>query len=121
MSDLPRLSRGEIWDVSWDPPRGSEQAGSRPSLIVQNDLGNRSPRYHNTIIVALSAKGLPDFPAHVLIKPSRRNGLKHDSYVKSEQVMTISKERLVGKRRRGRLTDEEMEQVDAALRRSLAL
>lgn len=29
--------RGEIWMVSLDPVRGSEQAGTRPALILQNE------------------------------------------------------------------------------------
>ena len=33
--------RGEVWMVSLDPVRGSEQAGTRPALILQNDAINR--------------------------------------------------------------------------------
>ena len=31
---------GEVWLVNWNPAGGSEQAGKRPALVVQNDIGN---------------------------------------------------------------------------------
>jgi mRNA interferase MazF len=33
--------RGEIWYAELNPTRGSEQAGTRPVLVVQNDDVNR--------------------------------------------------------------------------------
>jgi mRNA interferase MazF len=116
---LPQPSRGEIWQVDWSPGRGSEQTGLRPALIVQNDQGNHSPGYANTIVVAVSTKGR-DIPFHVFIPASRANGLTADSYAKCEQLLTISKARLVG-HRLGRITNEQMAQVIEALKRSLAI
>ena len=115
----PLPNRGEIWLVDWSPGRGSEQIGVRPALIVQNDYGNHSPNYPNTIVVTVSSKGR-DIPFHVFIRQSKTNGLDMDSYVKCEQVLTISKARLIGKPL-GRLADGEMVQVAEALRRSLAI
>jgi mRNA-degrading endonuclease toxin of MazEF toxin-antitoxin module len=51
------------------------------------------------------------------MNPSEENGLKEASFVKCEQVLTISKERLV--RRVGRLENERLEKVAAAIRRVL--
>lgn len=115
----PVPSRGEIWLVDWSPGRGSEQTGTRPALVVQNDHGNRSPNYPNVIVVTVSTKGR-DIPLHVFLRKSKTNGLREDSYIKCEQVLTVSKTRLIGKPW-GRLTDDEMEQVGEALKRSLAL
>jgi mRNA interferase MazF len=109
--------RGEIWQVDGSPGRGSEQTGVRPSLIVQRDAGNQSATYPNTIVAAISTSGRP---LHVRIRPSATNGLKADSYVKCEQLTTISKTRLVGEPW-GRLSDAEMAQVDEALKLSLSL
>jgi mRNA interferase MazF len=36
-----RVKRGEIWLANLNPIRGSEQAGTRPVLIFQNDKINR--------------------------------------------------------------------------------
>lgn len=116
---FPSLHRGEIWQVDWSPGRGSEQTGVRPSLIVQRDAGNQSVTYPNTIVAAVSTSGRA-IPLHVQIQSSATNGLKADSYVKCEQLTTISKTRLVGKAW-GRLSDAEMAQVDEALKLSLGL
>jgi len=119
LPEAPRPSRGEIWKVDWSPGRGSEQAGVRPALIVQNDHGNHSPLYPNTIVVALSTQGR-DIPFHVFIRKSKANRLTADSFAQCEQLLTVSKARPLGQPL-GRLTDDEMAQVGEALKRSLAL
>ena len=92
---LPTPSRGEIWLVDWSPGRGSEQTGTRAALVIQSDQGNHSPRYPNTIVVTICTSGR-DVPFHILVPRSPANGLRADSYVKCEQVLTVSKNRLVG-------------------------
>ena len=115
---MPDLRRGEIWYVDWSPGRGSEQTGLRPSLVVQSDAPNTNERYQNTIVVTISEHGR-DIPSHVVIEAGADNELAYDSYAKCEQVMTISKERLV--RRVGKASPDEMVRVDRALRRMLTL
>jgi mRNA interferase MazF len=107
------VSRGELWWVDWSPGRGSEQAGLRPALVVQTDAGNDNPSYPNTIVVAVSTKGR-ELPFHVKLEPSPGNGLRARSYVKCEQVFTISKERLQG--RMGKVTADELAKVEDGLR-----
>ncbi|MEW6368052.1 MAG: type II toxin-antitoxin system PemK/MazF family toxin [Acidobacteriota bacterium] len=119
MTDHTRPSRGEIWEVDWSPGRGTEQIGRRPALVIQNDFGDHSDAYPNTIVIAMTSKGR-DIPFHVRIVASRKNGLKADSFVKCEQILTISKRRLVGPPW-GRLTPEEMESVGHAVRLSLGM
>jgi len=41
------VKRGEIWLADLNPTRGSEQAGTRPVLIFQNNLINK---YTKTIL-----------------------------------------------------------------------
>jgi mRNA interferase MazF len=41
------IKRGEIWLADLNPTRGSEQAGTRPVLIFQNDLISK---YTTTIL-----------------------------------------------------------------------
>lgn len=110
--------RGEIWIVDWSPGRGSEQLGRRPALVLQTDAANINVRYPNTIVLTISTKGFP-VTSHVAIEPSSVNRLRERSYVKCEQVMTISKERL--EQRVGKLSEEDMRKVEGALRRVLAL
>lgn len=49
---------GEIWTVDFNPARGSEQAGLRPALIIQNNIGNRVS--DTTIIAAFSTNLRPN-------------------------------------------------------------
>jgi mRNA interferase MazF len=117
---FPRPNRGEIWDVDWTPGRGSEQAGTRPALIIQNDIGNHSPAYPNVIVAAISTRGR-NIPFHVQILPSSESGLKEISYIKCEQILTISKVRLAGKKPRGKVSDDILDKVGIALKLSLDL
>jgi len=112
------LKRGEIWWIDWSPGRGSEQQGIRPALIVQTDAANLNPKYPNTIVVAMSTKGKP-VPFHIPVQPSSQNGLSKVSYIKTEQLLTISKERLI--KRIGVLEKEVMEQVEKAIKLVLDL
>ena len=90
----------------------------RPAVVVQTDAANRNPHYPNLIVVAVSTKGRA-VPFHVLIEPSAGNGLKERSFAKCEQVLTISKERLV--RRVGCLDRDSLELVAGALRKVLEI
>lgn len=116
MSKLPK--RGEIWFLDWSPSRGSEQAGFRPALIIQTDAANNNPSYPNSIVLAVSTKGKP-VPFHVVIQPSRSNGLTEASFVKCEQILTVAKERLVKKL--GCVDDKKLQQVNRAVRLVLEL
>ncbi|MEI8174261.1 MAG: type II toxin-antitoxin system PemK/MazF family toxin [Deltaproteobacteria bacterium] len=110
------VRRGDIWFVDWSPGRGSEQAGMRPAMIIQTDAANLNPHYPNTIVLTISTKGKA-VPFHVSVNPSEENGLKETSFVKCEQILTISKVRLI--RCVGRLENERLETVAAAIRRVL--
>lgn len=88
MKYFPR--RGEVWLVNWNPARGSEQAGKRPALVIQNDIGNeKSP----TTIVAAISSTVKLFPINVKIEP-HESGLDLSSIVKTSQILTIDKNRL---------------------------
>jgi len=120
MADRPAPRRGEIWYVDFDPARGSEQSGKRPALVIQNDAGNASERYPNTIVLAMTTKG-KEIPFHVLVTPGPGTGLRETSWVKCEQILTISKVRLVGEGPLGRVTREELRRVEVAVMLSLGI
>ena len=51
---MKEIKRGEIYAVDFGTGCGSEQGGIRPSLILQNDIGNKhSP---TTIVAAISTQ-----------------------------------------------------------------
>lgn len=110
------VRRGDIWLVNWSPSRGSEQSGIRPAVVIQTDAANSNPHYPNTIVLTVSTKG-KTVPFHVPVEPSEENGLKEKSFVKCEQVLTISKDRLL--RRIGRIEENLLKSVGASIRRVL--
>lgn len=118
MADVRPPRRGELYWVDWSPGRGSEAGGKRPALVVQRDAGNLARGYPNTVVVAVSSQG-HEIPLHVRVRPTRENGLRNVSFVKCEQVFTISKERLGA--RLGRLRADELREVGVALRLNLGL
>jgi mRNA interferase MazF len=114
----PVIRRGQIWLVDWSPGRGSEQLGKRPALVIQTDSANTNPRYPNTIVVTLSTKGLP-VATHIPIEPDANNGLREKSWVKCEQVLTISKQRL--NQQWGHLAAAAMNKVESAVKTALGM
>ena len=111
------IKRGDIYYADLGDVFGSEQAGIRPVLIVQNDVGNR---YSPTVIVAplTSKERKHQLPTHCIIKNHGR--LKVSSLVLLEQLRVIDKTRLKGKRV-GFLDDDDMKEVDKALSISVGL
>ena len=41
--------RGEIYLVEFDPTRGSEIKKTRPAVVIQNDIGARSPSWRPSL------------------------------------------------------------------------
>jgi mRNA interferase MazF len=107
--------RGQVYWVDFSPGRGSEQAGARPALVIQNDIGNRAAA---TTIVAAVTSRLPasEYPFLVRLPDGL---LPKPSVVKCDQLMTVAKARL------GRLLatvpPEVMARVDDALLVSLGV
>jgi len=105
--------RGEVWLVNFNPGRGSEQRGTRPALVIQNDTGNI---YSSTTIVAAITSTIKEFPVTVVLSAGE-GGLKQHSMVNLAQLLTIDKGRL--QKRLGDLSDAVMEKVNEAVRVSL--
>lgn len=111
------VKRGDIFYADLSPVVGSEQGGTRPVLIVQNDMGNK---HSPTVIAAAitSQMNKARLPTHIeLIGPSV--GLTKNSVVLLEQIRTIDKKRL--REHMGRLDDTTMDQVDSAIAVSFGL
>ena len=108
--------RGDIYIANLNPFRGSEQGGTRPVLVLQNNDGNF---YCPTLIVApLSSKlKKTNLPTHFLLK--KGHGLYTDSIVELEQIKTIDKSRV--QRYIGKITPEQMSGVEDAIRESLGM
>lgn len=110
------IKRGEIYWANWSPARGSEQGGRRPSLIIQNDAGNRSSP--TTIIAAVTTSLGKSYPFLVPVSLNE-SGLSKDSVINLSQIITVDKVRLEGKC--GKLDTRKMVEVDTAIKVSLGL
>ncbi|MBR5521478.1 MAG: type II toxin-antitoxin system PemK/MazF family toxin [Oscillospiraceae bacterium] len=111
------IKRGEVFYADLSPVIGSEQGGTRPVLIVQNDMGNR----HSPTVIAAAITSRQDktsMPTHINIKGDSC-GLAKDSVVLLEQIRTIDKQRL--KEKTGRLDASDLEKVNQALNISFGL
>ena len=86
------IKRGDIYYAELNPVIGSEQDGTRPVLIISNDIGNKpSP----TVIIAPITSRIhtkAKLPTHTLIKDF--DGLDKNSIILFEQIRTIDKQRL---------------------------
>ena len=88
------MKRGDIYMAELDPVVGSEQGGTRPVAIIQNDMGN----LHSPTVIAVpltGSTGKPALPTHVHI-PRGEGGLWRESIVLCEQVRTLEKTRIRG-------------------------
>lgn len=92
---MTRPSQGEIWNAELDPATGREQRGRRPVLVVSADRLNHG-RGGLVVVVPMTStdRGVP---LHVPIL-SPEAGLRVTSFAMTEQVRSISVERL-GRRR----------------------
>ena len=108
--------RGEIWLVDLSPTRGHEQAGKRPGLVISVNEFNLGPAELIVVIPVTTKK--KDIPFHVEIHPAE-SGLDHVSYIKCEDVHSISKERLL--KRLGKVSSEKVDKVEDRLRILLGL
>ena len=103
--------RGEVWRIELDLVRGHEQAGTRPVLIVSDDIFNSGPA-GLFIGIPITSKNKA-VPYHVPVAPPE-GGLSLASFVKCEDVRSLSSERL--RERLGKVTPETMEAVEFRLR-----
>lgn len=108
--------RGDIYMADLGITIGSEQAGKRPVIVIQNDVGN----YHspNVTIVPLTTKDKHPYQStHYQLRcvPC----LKERSTVLGENVGTISKKRII--RYLGRVNTRQMKGVEEAVKNHLGV
>ena len=102
-----KIKRGDIYYANLNPVIGSEQGGTRPVLIISNDVGNK---YSPTVIVAPITSRIhtkAKLPTHTLINDFE--GLDKNSII------------LRLKQYLGMIPDNIVARVDKALAISVAL
>ncbi len=109
------MKRGDVYIAGLDPVVGSEQGGTRPVVIIQNDTGN----LHAPTVIAVpvtSSTGKPALPTHAALAAGE-GGLWRHSIALCEQVRTLEKARLG--RRLGTVSPGALHTIEQALRVSL--
>jgi len=108
------IRRGDVFLVNLDPVVGSEVGKTRPAIVVQNNLANRSSP--TVTIVPISSSIERVFPFQVRL-PAGEGGLSQESKALCEQIRTVSRDRL--RECLGRLSQERLNDIRAALDRHL--
>jgi len=109
-------ARGEVWLLDFGKTRGREQAGVRPGLIVSVDPFNQSAADLLIVLpITSKAKGVR---SHVPVRPPE-GGLTLPSYIKCEDVRSVSKQRL--HKRLGTVKPLTLQAVEDRLRILLGL
>lgn len=81
------IRRGDVFYVTSILATGSEQSGTRPGIIVSNDIGNEHASIVEVVYTTTQRKRL--LPTHVPLK-----SLPRPCIALCEQITTVSKERL---------------------------
>ena len=111
------IRRGDIYYADLNPVIGSEQGGTRPVLIISNDIGNK---HSPTVIIAAITSRVrtkKKLPTHLYL--GQIEGLPANSIVLFEQIRTIDKKRL--REHIGMLDSQQILTADNALLISLGL
>ncbi len=114
---MENIHRSEVWLVNLNPPgHGKEIHGERPALILSVDEINNCPA---DLIIILPLTTTPrNIPSHLKVNPPE-GGVKKTSYIKCDQIRTISKDRLIKKL--GIVSSGIMAEIEEVLRTILSL
>jgi len=105
--DFPK--RGEIWLVSLEPTIGHEIGKTRPALVISHDRNNQ---FADTItVIPITSKTEKIYPFETFISKEEAK-LPKDSKVKSNQIRTVDKRRLV--KFISRIPEGKLRQVEQA-------
>ena len=112
------IRRGDVIDIDFNPARGHEIGKTRPAVVVQNDIGNQ----YSPLVIVSPIRGSEHikkpYPVIVFVEKGA-GGLDKKSVVRCDQIKSLDKSRIV--RKRGHFSGDIMENVDIALKTSLAL
>ncbi|MDR0519908.1 MAG: type II toxin-antitoxin system PemK/MazF family toxin [Clostridiales Family XIII bacterium] len=104
------MKRGEIWTLRDD----RYAAKARPVVVVQLDLGEE---FDSVVLCLFTTFESSQISTRVFIPADKGNGLKKDSYVMTEKIVTVSKAELGIKI--GKLKPAQMRQISARLAKIL--
>lgn len=103
--------RGEIWLAELNPIRGSEQAGTRPVLVMQTNAINR---FTTTVLAIPFTTNLrrASLPSCIQVAEGE-GGLSSESVALCHQLRVLDKTRLT--KRLGEVGDATLEKIETCL------
>ena len=116
---MERIRRGDILYADLNPGIGSEQRGTRPVVIIQNNKGNKvSPTF---IVAPITSKAYEkDYnKTHYELHNYQDLGLKYPSVVMLEQIRTIDISRII--QYKGTLNKQQMRSINTKILISLGM
>jgi mRNA interferase MazF len=116
LNSWPVVSRGDIWLVALDPVVGSEQARTRPCVVVQREIANAG----RTTIIVPATDATNQTPG--IVRPLLRKGdggLTKDSVALCRQVRVVDRLRM--RKKLGILSSEALHAVSLGLAEMLDL
>jgi mRNA interferase MazF len=111
------IKRGSIYLAALDPVIGNEIAKTRPVVVISNDKNNE---FSGTVtVLPVTSKNIRKiYPFEVYLKKGT-GGLPKNSKIKTDQIRTLDKSRLV--KLIGELGKTEIEAIEKALEIHLEL
>jgi mRNA interferase MazF len=104
----PKIQRGEVWDLKFDPQVGSEIGKIRPAVMMNIPSVGRLP-LHIVVPITTGHANFSKLFWMIPIQASPSNGLAHDSFADAFQVKSVAAERFVQKR--GILSQAELDEI----------
>ncbi len=87
------MKKYDIVLANLNPTKGSEQKGTRPCLVLQNNAINASRI--KTVTIAPFSSSIKNIPWALIITPDKINNLESLSRIELSQIRTIDKTRIV--------------------------
>jgi mRNA interferase MazF len=106
------VRRGDVFDARLDPVEGSEQAGSRPVIVISRDAINVASPVVVVVPCTTFRTGRRIYPSQVLLH-APDGGLRADSIALGEQIRAVAITRMGA--RRGTLSPEALRRLERAL------
>ena len=117
---MPKLRRGQVWEVDFEPQTHKEEPGKRgrPALVMQTNNLNGAG-HATTIVIPGTTQTYRDaqgdaFPLRVAV--GRLGKAKDETDLLVDQIRTIANQRFLGDKPLAELSRAHMKRVEEALR-----
>lgn len=101
------------------PMDGNQQGGRRPVIVTQNKKGNEYGERVHVVPLSKRINKASHLPTHVVIKPTKENGLRYISVALAENLQSVQKSRLLTCI--GHVEDDNYDKVAEAIKIHLAI